>query len=487
MVLKNLLKPRLLPSPVVKSGPSDLSLLPPPPEFSPLPHNPTLSLSSAATHTQLTHFLETHLKPSFTPKHLLSFLKNRLRYHTKFAHLDLHIFRHAASIDSFRHDHSTFEWMVRTLAVTDRFEGLGFVLQFMVSNPCPCSDGIFSCSKSESTFRFAINSYCRVGRLNDALITFDYMKKTIDGLPSVDLYNILIHGFVKHNQHVKACELYSRMIKERVKPDVFTFNILISSYCRNRQFESALEMFKEMRVNGCSPTVVSFNTLIKGFFREKKFNEGIRLAYEMIELGYNLSRVTCEILIGALSGVNQISESCNLVKDLSKKGALPSDFDYFELIEKLCEKGNVEKAKDLVEQLWSNGNVPSLISCTTLIEGLRKSGKIEEAAAIMEKMFKEDNVVPDIVTYNCLIRDMCDRGRSIEANALRLLGSLKGLEPDGTTYSNLVLGYTKEGKKKEGCLMIEEMLDKGFIPDIATYNRFMDGLSKNIPHFLKIR
>ncbi|KAA8521060.1 hypothetical protein F0562_011787 [Nyssa sinensis] len=339
--------------------------------------------------------------------------------------------------------------MVRTLAITDRFDSLRSVLEFIVSNPCPCSDGIFSCPRTEPIFRFAINSYCRVGRFDDALIAFDHMLKMIDGLPNVAMFNMLIHGFVKHGEHEKALGLYNRMIKDRVKPDVFTFNILISSYCRNSQFGLALE---------------------------RKSEEGIGMAYEMIELGCVFSNVTCEILIGGLCKDGKVMEACDLLIDFSRKEVLPNGFDYFGLIERLCGEGKVERAMEVMDELWKKGNVPSLIACTTLIEGLRRLGRIEEAFQFMEKMLKE-GLLPDSVTYNCLLQGICDAGRMVEANRLRLLASSKGLDPDGMTYRILVSGYAREGKRKEGERLVDEMLDRGFIPDIATYNRLMDGLT----------
>lgn len=61
---------------------------------------------------------------------------------------------------------------------------------------------------------------------------------------------------------------------------------------------------------------------------------------------------------------------------------------------------------------------------------------------------------------------------------MRLLASRKGLVVDEMTYDILVSGCTREGKRKEGEALVDEMLDKEFIPDLATYNRFIDGLSK---------
>ncbi|CAL9026475.1 unnamed protein product [Prunus brigantina] len=456
-------KPALspIPNPTLPSAPKTPST----------PH-PTLTLSPTSNHTHLLNFLKTHIKnPPLTSQTLLHFLKSKLHHHPTFAHFDFHVFNWASSIDSFRHDHSTFEWMARTLAITDRFVELGSLLSFMVSNPCPCSDGIFSCPRTEPIFQFAINAYCRVGRLGDAVNAFDSMRKLIDGRPSVVVYNILIHGFVKCGQHDKALGLYDKMMKDRVKADVFTFNILISSYCRNSQFGLALELFKDMREKGCSPNVVSFNTLIKGFFRERKFEDGIGMAYEMIEFGCKFSSVTCEILVDGLCREGRVSEACELLIDFSRKGVLPKWYDYLGLIEVLCKKGNSGRALEVVDELWRKGNVPSLIACTTLIEGLRRSARIDEAFGLMKRML-EEGIVPDIVTFNCLLQDLCNLRRTVEADSLKLLSSSKGLDLDSTAYSILVSGYSREGKRKEQKLLVDEMLDKGFIPDLVFFEDF---------------
>ncbi|KAI3802182.1 hypothetical protein L1987_30312 [Smallanthus sonchifolius] len=341
------------------------NFLPPPlPPDTSLTTSPILSLTSSTPtiQSQLTNFINTHLKNNLTPNHLLLFLKNHLHHHPKFAHLDLHVFRHAATLDSFCHDHSTHEWMVRTLAITHRLDSLSSVLDFIVSNPCPCSDGIFFCTRTEPIFRFAITSFCNVGRLDDALQVFDKMRKLVDGKPNVAIYNTMIHSFVKYRKFEKGLEFYGRMIKDRVRPDVITFNIFINGYFRNSKFELALEVFKEMRVKGCVPNVVTFNTLIKVFFRERKFKEGIGMAYEMIELRCGLSST-------------------------------------------LCDQGNVVKARLMVDEIWDKGNAPSSITCTILIEGLRRIKDIELALKLMDKMLQQ-SIVPDSVTFNFLLDDL---------------------------------------------------------------------------------
>ncbi|KAJ8630474.1 hypothetical protein MRB53_023797 [Persea americana] len=417
------------------------------------PPFPTLSLSLTSQES-LNQFLQSHLSPPLTPQSLLSFLKKKLHYHPKFTHFDFHVFNWATSIDGFCHDHSTYSWMARTLAASHRLDDVLSLLQSIVSNPCPCSDDtIFSCPATEPTFRFAIYSLCRAGRLHDALLAFQAVKRAIDGKPDRALYNILIHGFVRARDHAKAIELYRKMIEDGVRPDVCTFNILIESFCRHSSFDSALGLFKEMRAKGCTPNVVSFNTLIRGCFRNGMIERAIGIAYEMLELECRFSAATCEILVDGLCREGLVIRAGEILMDLLRKGAVPDGFDCLRLVEALCREGKVERAAVVVDELQIKGKPLDTVVCTTLIECMRKSGKVGEAFKLMEKMLK-NGVVPDSVTFNCLLQSLCDVGRTTDANRLRVLASGKGLVVDYVTYDTLVSGFSREVKKAQDCEVI---------------------------------
>ncbi|KAL5995378.1 hypothetical protein ACLOJK_025437 [Asimina triloba] len=445
------------------------------PQIAPLP---TLSLSPSS-HNALAQFLKSHLASPINPSRLLSFLRNKLHHHPSFTHFDFHVFRWAPTIDdSFRHDHSTYEWMSRTLAVTHRFDDLNSLLHTILSEPCPCSDDtIFACPRVEPIFRFALNSFFRAGRLDHAVAAFEAMKRSIDGKPDVAIYNILINGFVKHGKHEQAMELYRKMVKDRVKPDVVTFNILIGSCCLSSNSDSALGIFKEMRVRGCNPNVVSFNTLIRACFREGKIEKGIGIAYEMLDLGCGFSVATCEILANGLCRAGQAIEASTLLCGFLRNGAIPNDFDCLNLIEALCREGRTQKALEVLDEFWTSGRKPSMVACTTLIEHVRIVGRVDEGLQLMERMLNDD-IVLDSVTYNCLIQALCDVGQAMDANRLRLLAATKGLDPDGATFDALISGFSREGQRRQGEVVVDEMLDAGFIPDIHKYNKLMDELRK---------
>ncbi|CAN1823059.1 Pentatricopeptide repeat-containing protein At2g36240 [Linum perenne] len=174
------------------------------------------------------------------------------------------------------------------------------------------------------------------------------------------------------------------------------------------------------------------------------------------ELG--LSSVTCEILLDGLCKQGRNVEACVLLINFSRKGVVPSKFDLSTLVDSLSRRGFAGRALEVVYELWRNGKAPSLICSTTLVEGLRKSGMTEDVFRLMEKLLKESSIVPDVITFNWLIRDVCKSGRTSDANELMVLGCSKGLEPDWMTYDVLVSGYTAEGKRKEGEGLVDEML-----------------------------
>ncbi|KMZ60309.1 Pentatricopeptide repeat-containing protein [Zostera marina] len=462
-----------------KTAPSPPPLIPfRQPSSSPSPL-PTLSINPA-TPIQLTQFLHAHLKPrttsqSFTTQDLLHFLHKKLRYHPSFAAYDLDVFRWATEVDSFRHDHNTFEYMVKTLAVTDRFDGLRFVLGFMQAHPCPCSDGIFACQRLEPIYRFALNAFCRTGRVTEAESFFDAMKSSIDGKPNVALYNVVMNGFCKGRKHAKVVEWYDRMSKkDRVKPDIFSFNIVISSYVRNSMFEAALEVFKEMKLKNCNPNVVSFNTLITGFFKLQRFDEGIGVAHEMLDMGCGVSTVTCNILIDCLCKADRTAQVCDLMTKMMDRSSLPKELDWLTLIEALCNEGNPERGFEIVQSLWrKTGRYPSVVSCTTLIEGLKKRKMIDEACVLMEGMAMQGMIL-DCVTFNSVAGELCENGRTEYADRLRLLASKQGFQPDILTFRILVGGFSREGRRRQGKCLVDQMLDQGYVPNITSYNLLME-------------
>jgi pentatricopeptide repeat protein len=141
---------------------------------------------------------------------------------------------------------------------------------------------------------------------------------------------------------------------------------------------------------------------------------------------------TCEILINELCYNGRTKEAAELLIELLLSDSIPKDgFDCQLLIECLCKEGRIEKALHVLDLLSEkpNGSSLSFVSYITLIEELRRSGRLNNACNVIESMVKE-GFAPDTITINCLFEDLCDLGRTLDANRLRLKALENGFETD---------------------------------------------------------
>ncbi|XP_078447187.1 pentatricopeptide (PPR) repeat-containing protein [Wolffia australiana] len=440
------------------------------------------SLSPSSPPPSLLQFLAQELRHGLTPLELLQFLRKKLRNHPKWAQFDLFVFNWASSVDAFRHDHTTTEFMVNSLCAARRLDQLALLLPSIgPPHSCPCSgDGIFACPRLEPTFRSAIAAFSQNGRLDDAHAAFSLMKRSIDGKPGAHVYNILMTGFCKINRHDRVSELFQTMELDGVKPDEITFNVMINSLCRNNRLDSIPLLFKIMKNKGCNPNSISFNTLISGFVRQGRIEQGIEMVREMMGLGFQISRATCDIIVRGYCKKGKILEACNLVMEWVRLRFLgPTEFDCLDLVFDLCRAGEIGKGVELVEELRLYGMKPGIIAIGALAEAMAREGRVKEAACLMERAMEEEegDGLPDIVTFNGILREFCARGRVMEAERLRKVAMGRGFLPDGSTFEIVAMGLGREGRKEEALAVIDEMLDAGFIHNIHAYNALVSRVS----------
>ncbi|KAL5226248.1 hypothetical protein ABZP36_014513 [Zizania latifolia] len=416
-----------------------------------------------------------------TPAALLRILR-RARHHPRLAALDLHLLLAAASDSSaFRPDHRLTSLIAARLADSHRLPSLRRLLELILSRPCPCTDdSIFACPELLPTFRKAILAFATSGDIPAASDALASLSRAADSPLPAEFYNIILHALARLRRHEDTIRFYGEMTStHRVPPDVYTFNILINSSCRAEGVDAAMRWFQEMRRWSCPPTGVSFNTLMHGFFREGRYKEGTKVAREMLQLGFGLSVASMEILIHGLCHGGKALQAAEVFIEFSVDGVVPEGFDCLNLVESLCHVRTVEKAVEVVELILDQNRACclSVPAGVTVLECLIKEGKLGEACRLMERMVAV-GIVPDTISCNYIFEVLCEAGRTVDANRLRLQAKERGFQADGFTYSIIVQGFGRQGIRKEGESVLDEMLDSGFIPNIATYNRLLDCLHR---------
>ncbi|XP_073123582.1 uncharacterized protein [Henckelia pumila] len=321
------------------------------------------------------------------------------------------------------------------------------------------------------TFNTMINGLCKAGKLNKARDMVEDMKVR-QVLPNVVTYNTLIDGYCKRGGMGKLYQakmLFKEMMENRVLPNVVTYNILIDGSCKDGSLVSGIKLFRELKEQGLKPSAITFNTLINGLCIGGKIDEAMTLKEDMVKSGLEPNIATYNALINGFAKKNMLTETREFLDEIVKKGIVVNVLTYNTLIDAYCKAGKVEDASSIYYMMLERMMYPNVSTYNSLIGGYFRGGNIEEVNKLLFEMEK-NGLKADIITYNIRINAMCKIGQT--RNGVRLLDEMsqKGLNPTHVTYNALVAGYCHQGNRRAALTMMKRMEKEGKRPNVVTYN-----------------
>ncbi|BAB08912.1 unnamed protein product [Arabidopsis thaliana] len=164
-------------------------------------------------------------------------------------------------------------------------------------------------------------------------------------------------------------------------------------------------------------------------------------------------------------------------------------------VNSLCKFRNLERAETLLIDGIRLGVLPDVITYNTLIKGYTRFIGIDEAYAVTRRM-REAGIEPDVTTYNSLISGAA---KNLMLNrVLQLFDEMlhSGLSPDMWSYNTLMSCYFKLGRHGEAFKILHEdihlagghtdnaielfkHLKSRVKPELMTYNILINGLCKS--------
>ncbi|KAK1632995.1 hypothetical protein QYE76_007310 [Lolium multiflorum] len=115
-----------------------------------------------------------------------------------------------------------------------------------------------------------------------------------------------------------------------------------------------------------------------------------------------------------------------------------------------------------------------------LLKVLCRAKRTDEAADVLLHRMPHLGCVPDAISYNTVIKGLCDDSRS--QHALELLRMMAKQEascsPDVVSYTTVIHGFLKEGKFSAASNLFHEMVQQGVVPNVVTYSSMIDALCK---------
>lgn len=94
----------------------------------------------------------------------------------------------------------------------------------------------------------------------------------------------------------------------------------------------------------------------------------------------------------------------------------------------------------------------------------------------------EKGIQPNIMTYNTIIHGVCKEGRM--RDSLKILNEMGDLVPNNVSYTTLIDGYCREDNLNGGFKLWDEMIIKGLVPGMMTYNVLLHKLCEEAREIL---
>lgn len=267
--------------------------------------------------------------------------------------------------------------------------------------------------------------------------TLEEIKKS-EAEVSCCAFQLLIEGYSKLGMHEKAVETFGKLKDFDCSPNVHTYNKLLVVILQKELFLLALAVYSKMKKSDCLPNCDTYVTLIDGFRRGGQINNAIKVFDEML-----------------MAGVS------------------PNVFAYTSVIIGLCQSKNISNALKVVDTMRKNGCRPSLVTWNGMLSGSCKGGKVDEALVLLQVFVKEGYAV-GLKGYSCVIDGLFSLKRYDEA-VKWYEKLLKVSKPDIVLYGIMIRGYAESHRFDEACSILNEMTDRGILPNTYCYNALIKG------------
>ncbi|KAJ4838689.1 hypothetical protein Tsubulata_003124, partial [Turnera subulata] len=197
---------------------------------------------------------------------------------------------------------------------------------------------------------------------------------------------------------------------------------------------------------------------------------------------YYLDREAFSVAINKLSRSNNFSYITQYLDDLrASRRDIPPELLVAHSIVLFGQAKMLDHAiRTFREYHKESGDTSGSVKC---LNSLLFAGVLAKSPAEVKRIFVEFpasyNIVPDLETYNTVIKSFCESGNSSSGYSVLAEMGRKGVKPDTATFTELIQGFYKEEKFEEVEKVLKMMQEEyGIEAGISTYNARIQSLCK---------
>jgi pentatricopeptide repeat protein len=249
------------------------------------------------------------------------------------------------------------------------------------------------CKRDIVSWNAMISGYAQNGYPGEAHILFIKMPQR-DAMS----WNTIIAGYAQNGHLDEALKLFEKM----PKPNVVSWNAMIAGYVQNGYIDEAVKVFQKIP----NPDVVSWNTMIAGYAQNGRSMEALELYQRMKAVGVKPDSNSFSSVLSACTKLAALEQGMEIHEHIVTSG-LQSDVCVANaLVDMYAKCGDIEKARDLFDKMQER----NAISWTAMIGGYAMNGCGKEALKLFEEMQQRSGVIPNHVTFVCVLSACCHTG-----------------------------------------------------------------------------
>lgn len=364
---------------------------------------------------------------------------------------------------------SAYSWnlMVDLLGKNRLFEAMWDAIRSMKQ------EGVLS----TATFASVFGSYCVVGKIKEAIMTFDVMDRYGITQDVVAVNSLLSAMCREDGQTPKALEFFDR-IKAKVPPDGDTFAILLEGWEKEGDATKAKHTFGEMviRIGWNSQNMSAYDAFLNTLVRGSQAEEAVKFLKVMKSKNCLPGMKFFSNALDILIKLNDSTHAVALWEIMVGSGLVPNMMMYKVMIALLCRNNDIYNAFSFLDEMPFNGVFPDSPIYNMIFECLIKNKMVREAARFFTEMTKNE-CPPTHSNCSAAIKmffDGDDPEMGIEVWNYVIENQISPME----SSNELLVGLRNLDRLAEVRRFAEEMLDRGIDLDPSTMAKLKNAFYK---------
>ncbi|XAR57882.1 hypothetical protein NMG60_11026168 [Bertholletia excelsa] len=183
-----------------------------------------------------------------------------------------------------------------------------------------------------------------------------------------------------------------------------------------------------------------------------------------------MSRLAQELAVKRLARSRRFADIETILESRKKDPKITEENYLSSLIRSYGIAGMLDHALKTYEQMDELGTPKTTISFNVLLSACNQSQRCVLVQKLFDEIPQRNGISPDNISYNILVKSYCESGSPEMAIAKLREMERKKVEVSLITYTTILAALYKQGDISEAKKVWNEMVEKGFSPDVAAYN-----------------